>query len=275
MNNKNILTKWNIIFIIIILSWTIFHVYYLFLTSIKPAFLLLERPPRFFFSPSLQSYEKILIEDQYYQYFVNSTLIALGATILALFIGSLASFSFIQWKFRWKEAIFLSSLIGRMFPPVTTLIPIFFIMRSLKLLDSHLSLILVYASFEIPLVLMILRDFFGQVPAEIRECAFLDGCSSFQVFSKIVLPLAVNGILAAGVLTFVLSWNEFLFALVLTSFRAKTAPVALATFVENEGMLQWGAMAALGIFTILPVLIFMIFMNRFLVKGLTLGSLKG
>jgi len=275
MDKKKILTKWNVVFIIIILSWTVFPVYYLSLTSVKPARLMFERPPSFFFSPSLQAYEKILIEEQYYQFFVNSFIIAAGATVLALIIGSLAAFSFIQWKFRWKETIFFSSLIGRMFPPVTTLIPVYFIIRTFGLLDTHLSLVLVYASFEIPLVLLILRDFFNQVPVEIRECAFLDGCSNYQVFSKIVLPLSINGILAAGVLTFVLSWNEFLFALVLTSFRAKTAPVALATFVENEGMLQWGAMSALGIFTILPVLVFMVFMNKFLVKGLTLGSLKG
>lgn len=275
MERKKYFTPWTSVFIIIIFSWTAFPVYYLALTSVKPARMMFERPPRFFFTPSLQAYEKILVEEQYYQFFVNSTIIAVGATVLALIIGSLAAFSFIQWKYRWKEAIFFSSLIGRMFPPVTTLIPVYFMMRTLGLLDTHLSLILVYASFEIPLVLLILRDFFNQVPLEIRECAYLDGCNNFQVFSKIVLPLSINGILAAGVLTFVLSWNEFLFALVLTSFRAKTAPVALATFVENEGMLQWGAMSALGIFTILPVLIFMVFLNKFLIKGLTLGSLKG
>ena len=183
-----------------------------------------------------------------YQIIRRVTLPLIKGTILALIIGATAAFSFSHWLFRGKEQLFLVSLIGRMFPPVTTLIPIYFMMKLLRILilDTHISLILVYAAFQVPLVLLILRDFFSQVPREICECAYLDGCKSWQVFVRIVLPLTKHGIIAAGILCFVEAWNEFLFALVLTSFKAKTAPVILATYVENEGMLQWGALEKLG-----------------------------
>lgn len=274
-NRVNLKNLWIITIIFVVVIWTIFPLYYLFVTSVKPAKMLFERPPRLVVFPSFDTYERVLFQEAYYRFFINSFLISTGATLLALLIGAPAAFAFVQWEFRGKEPLFFTSLIGRMFPPVTTLIPIYLMIKHLKLLDTLLALVLIYAAFQVPLVLLILRDFFQQVPQEIRECAYLDGCSSRQVFLRIVLPLSINGILAAGILSFVLSWNEFLFALVITSYDAKTAPVALATFIETEGVIQWGIIAALGICTIMPMLLFMVFMHKFLIKGLTLGSLKG
>ncbi|HXZ44637.1 MAG TPA: carbohydrate ABC transporter permease [archaeon] len=257
------------------LAWTLFPLYYLFLTSVKNIRVIMERPPRLFVWPlSFEVYERILIRERFYEFFVNSFVIAVGATLLALAIGGLAAFAFSHWKFRGKEPLFLASMIGRMFPPITTLIPIYLVVKFAGLLDTHLALILIYASFQVPLVLLILRDFFAQVPREISECAYIDGCTPWLVFLRIILPLAKNGIMAAGILCFVEAWNEFIFALVLTSFKAKTAPVVLATYVENEGTLQWGALAALGVWTVMPTLLFMLFLRRFLIRGLTVGALK-
>ena len=202
-----------IIIIIIAIIWIVFPIYYLFLTSVKPADSLFETPPRMITSPDFDTYDKIFIQERFYRFFQNSFIIASGATLLALLIGSLATFAFTQWKFRGREALFITSLVGRMFPPVTTLIPIYLIIKFMRLLDSHLALILIYAAFLLPLVILILRDFFQNVPSEICECARLDGCSHLQLFIRIVLPLSVNGLLATGVLCFVEAWNEFLFAL--------------------------------------------------------------
>ena len=262
--------------IAVALIWTLFPLYYLFLTSVKSIRTIMEQPPRLFVWPlTFDTYEQVLIEERFYEFFVNSFIIATGATLLALAIGGLAAFAFSHWKFRGKEPLFLASMVGRMFPPITTLIPIYLMVKYAGLLDTHLALILIYASFQVPLVLLILRDFFSQVPREISECAYIDGASPWQVFARIILPLAKNGIMAAGILCFVEAWNEFIFALVLTSFKAKTAPVVLATFVENEGTLQWGALAALGVWTVMPTLLFMLFLRRFLIRGLTMGALKG
>jgi multiple sugar transport system permease protein len=261
--------------ILVLLIWTLFPIYYLFITSVKPAKQLFETPPRLVTKPTLTTYHNILIEQKFFRFFVNSFIIASAATVLALVVGALAAFAFSQWKFRGQKGVFFLSLIGRMFPPFTTLIPIYLMIKYARLMDTHLSLILIYMAFLLPLILLILREFFSGVPSELCECARIDGCNNFQIFALIVVPLSVNGILAAGVLAFVNAWNEFLFALVLTSFRAKTAPVALATFVEGEGMVQWGQLGVLGMCTILPTILFMAFMQRFLVRGLTLGALKG
>ncbi len=264
-----------ILILIVVMIWTLFPVYYLFITSVKPAKQLFETPPRLITKPTFSTYEDILIRKKFYKFFVNSIVIAVSATILTLVIGSLAAYAFSQWKFRAKEGLFFLSLIGRMFPPFTTLIPIYLMVKYARLMDTHIALILIYLAFLLPLVLLILREFFNNVPVEICECARIDGCNHFQIFYRIVVPLSVNGILAAGVLCFVNAWNEFLFALILTSFRAKTAPVALGTFVEGEGMVQWGQLGVLGMCTILPTILFMVFLQKFLIRGLTLGSLKG
>jgi multiple sugar transport system permease protein len=261
--------------LLVVLLWTLFPIYYLFITSVKPAKQLFETPPRLITRPTLSTYQDILVAQKFYRFFVNSLIISVAATALALVIGALAAYAFSQWKFRGREGWFFLSLIGRMFPPFTTLIPIYLMVKYARLMDTRIALILIYMAFLLPLILLILREFFAGVPQEICECARIDGCNHRQIFTRIVVPLSINGILAAGVLAFVNAWNEFLFALVLTSFRAKTAPVALGTFVEGEGMIQWGQLGVLGLCTILPTILFMVFMQKFLVRGLTLGALKG
>jgi multiple sugar transport system permease protein len=264
-----------VLILVVVLLWTLFPIYYLFITSVKPAKQLFETPPRLVTTPTLSTYQDILVAQKFYRFFVNSLIVSLAATALALVIGALAAYAFSQWKFRGREGWFFLSLIGRMFPPFTTLIPIYLMVKYARLMDTRISLILIYMAFLLPLILLILREFFAGVPQEICECARIDGCNHRQIFARIVVPLSINGILAAGVLAFVNAWNEFLFALVLTSFRAKTAPVALGTFVEGEGMIQWGQLGVLGLCTILPTILFMVFMQKFLVRGLTLGALKG
>jgi multiple sugar transport system permease protein len=264
-----------ILITVVLLLWTIFPVYYLFITSVKPAKQLFSTPPKMITKPTFSTYQDVLIEQKFYKFFVNSLIIALSSTIIALAIGSLGAYAFSQWKFRGREGLFFLSLIGRMFPPFTTLIPIYLMVKYVKLMDTHIALILIYIAFLLPLIMLILREFFSNVPKEICECARIDGCNHMQIFIRMVVPLSVNGLLAAGVLAFVSAWDEFIFALVLTSFRAKTAPVALGTFVEGEGMIQWGQLGVLGMCTILPTIIFMVFLQKFLVKGLTLGALKG
>jgi multiple sugar transport system permease protein len=158
---------------------------------------------------------------------------------------------------------------------VTTLIPIFLMVQTLRLLDHAVGLILPYVAFQVPLVLLIMRGFFQQVPVELYESASLDGAGTLQLFARIALPLTTPGLVASGVIAFILTWNELLFALVLTSSRARTASVGLATFLETEGAVQWQMVAALGLITIVPVFLFMGFLHRFMVRGLTLGALKG
>jgi multiple sugar transport system permease protein len=187
----------------------------------------------------------------------------------------MGAFAFTYYRFPWREGTFFLCILGQMFPPVTTLIPIFLMVQTLRLLDHAVGLILPYVAFQVPLVLLIMRGFFQQVPVELYESASLDGAGTLQLFARIALPLTTPGLVASGVIAFILTWNELLFALVLTSSRARTASVGLATFLETEGAVQWQMVAALGLITIVPVFLFMGFLHRFMVRGLTLGALKG
>jgi multiple sugar transport system permease protein len=162
-----------------------------------------------------------------------------------------------------------------MYPPVTTLIPVFFAIQYMGLHDTRTAVILAYAGFQIPFVIWIMKAFFEDIPRDIIESASLDGANLLTTFRKMIIPLSLPGILATGILVFVLNWNEFLFALVLTSYDAKTAPVAVASFAETEGMLQWGTLSVLGVLTIFPILIIMLFLRKYLIKGLLIGAVKG
>lgn len=252
----------------------IFPIYYLALTALKPSTLLFSVPPVFFFRPSLGGILDILFRQGYYRFFVTSFFVALAASVGAVGLASAAAFAYNRLRFRGKEEIFFLTLIPRMFPPVTTLIPIFLLIQKLNLLDTAAGLIIPYVGFEIPMSMLIMRRFFAQLPAELFESASIDGSSTLGMLVWLAAPLAAPGILACLILSFTFCWNELLFGLVLTSSRARTAAVALATFVEAEGQVQWGAVASLGLVTILPAVLFVLFMQRYLVDGLTLGAMK-
>lgn len=253
----------------------LFPVYYLFLTSLKPTGLLFAIPPRFLFKPTFQGYVDLFYKSRYYSYYLNSIVVATVSALLALLLGGLGAFAFTNLRFSGKRFWFFLVLITRMYPPVTTIIPVYFMINRMGLSDTRIALILLYTAFQIPMVVWIMTSFFAEIPKEVRESALLDGCSVGRLFHSIVFPLALPGAIASGILVFALNWNEFLFSLVLTSRYAKTAPVALMAFLESEGMVQWGSVSVLGFATILPTLIFMVVLNRFLVKGLMVGAVKG
>jgi multiple sugar transport system permease protein len=160
-----------------------------------------------------------------------------------------------------------------MTPPVAAAIPIFIIMRTLHLLDTYLALILAYCTFNIPFSVWLLRGFFQEIPREIEESAMVDGCSPFAAFWKISIPLIAPGIAATGIFTFIFSWNEFLFALILTGSRAQTVPVALTGFIRETGIM-WSHMAAAGVLAMVPMVVFTALVQKNLVKGLTMGAIK-
>lgn len=274
MSKKN-WQHFRFVILIIIALLVLFPIFYLFLTSIKPKELLFEIPPRFYFKPTFQKYTDLFLKDKYYLYYYNSFVVASISTLFAVTLGALSSFAFISFDFWGKKFWFYLILFTRLYPPVTTLIPVFFIISRLGLLDTKLSLILLYTAFQVPLSMWIMKSFFLGIPKEIKESAILDGCSVGKLFYKIMLPLAKPGLVASGILIFVFNWNEFLFALILTSNNAKTAPVALMSFLESEGMVQWGSASVLGFSTIFPILIIIIFLNRYLIKGLLAGGVKG
>lgn len=264
----------NVAGILLVLAGSLFPVYYMLLASLKPDSILLDQPPRFLFLPTLHNYAKLLIEDDFARYYWNSIQVAGISTVIAVFVGSMMAFAFLRSDFRGRRILFFLILIPRSFPPITTVIPIFFVVRALGMMDQIATLIIFEAAVRLPLVIWIMRGFLRSVPVELVEAAMLDGCTMIQAFFRIVLPLAAPGMGAAAIICFIDTWNAFLVPLVLTNFKAITAPVALLSYAETEEQLVWGVIAAGGFLTILPILFVALLLHRYLLSGLTAGAVK-
>ena len=209
--------------------------------------------------------------------FANSITASVGASLLAIVIGSLAAYGLSRFRYKlgpWRNDdisfFFLSQLI---LPPVVLALPFLVLYRSLAMLDTKLGLIVVYTLMVLPIVIWIMRDQFNAIPAELEQAAQVDGASIWVAFTRIVLPIALPGMVAAFILSVVLCWNEYFFAALLTSTDAKTLPVMVASQTGSQGI-DWWSMAALSTAAIAPLVLIGIFLERYIVKGLTAGAIK-
>jgi multiple sugar transport system permease protein len=217
------------------------------------------------------------VRDEFLMRFENSILASVGASLLAVVIGSLAAYglSRFQYKFGpWRNKdisfFFLSQLI---LPPVVLAMPFLVLYKELALLDTKIGLILVYTLMVLPIVIWIMRDQFDTIPQELEQAALVDGCTVWGAFLRIVLPIALPGMVAAFILSVVLCWNEYFFAALLTSTDAKTLPVMVASQTGSQGI-NWWSMAALSTAAIAPLVLIGLFLERYIVKGLTAGAVK-
>jgi len=245
----------------------------LFLTSVKTEVDALSFPPKWIFLPTLKNYAEIFRTSPLVGYAFNSLIVASLNTGASLVLGSMAAYGLARFKFRGADNIAFWILSIRMMPPVAAIIPIYAIMKSLRILDTPWCLVITYLTFNLPFVVWMMKGFFEDIPREIEESALIDGCSEFGVFRKIALPLAAPGLAATAILAFIFSWNEFLFALILTGTKAVTLPVGIIGYMKETGI-NWGYMTAGGILALIPVIIFTTLVQKHLVKGLTLGALK-
>lgn len=267
-----------------------FPIYYWITVAFKSDRDIFTVPPKLFdFAPTMKSFEQVFgislgfdrgLEvlpggGNFYMLprLWDSIVVAFFSTILAVAIATLAAYALSRLRFRAQHHFVFWVLSTRMMPPVAIAIPMFFIYKGFGLLDTYTGVILVHALMNMPLAVLLLKSFFDDIPPEIDEAALIDGASRFTIFRKIVFPMAVGGVAATAVLCFVFSWTEFLFVLTLTQTSLKTVPVVSSTFVTSTGT-AWGNMAALGTAAMIPAFIFILLVQRNLVRGLTLGSLK-
>ncbi|GAA0181518.1 carbohydrate ABC transporter permease [Clostridium sediminicola] len=206
----------------------------------------------------------------------NSLVVSTSTTLISVFIGSMAAYSLARGKLsKIARTIFgVWFMVQKMYPAIATAIPVFLVIRKLGLMDTKSALIIMNTSFSIPLVIWLMMGFFQDLPIELEESAMLDGCNMFNRFFRIVLPITKPGLIAAAILTFVATWNEFLFAVILSIRKAKTLPVVIAGFITDRG-LAWGPMAATTVVTIIPVVIIVRALQKDFVKGLSMGAIKG
>jgi multiple sugar transport system permease protein len=208
--------------------------------------------------------------------FMNSIIISLASTFLTTLLGSMAAYALAKTYLAYaiRRGLMIWILVTRIFPPVTTAIPYYVIVRNLHLGDTHFALILTYVAYGLPFVIWLMLGFFQDMPPEIEKAAIVDGCSFWQRFQKVILPLALPGLAVTSIFAFIYSWNELLYASMLTSFNAKTIPVVVSGFISDQ-FLRWGEMTAIGSLMVIPVLIFAAGAQRYLVRGLTFGAVKG
>jgi multiple sugar transport system permease protein len=262
----------------------LFPIYWTFTTSLKDQVAVLQGPtyiPFVDFQPSAIGWTDILGTPDQRDILIrnarNSLVIALAASTLAVILGSMAGYGltrfnyrFLIWRNRDISFWFLSQLI---LPPAAVVMPLLILYRQFNLLDKHLGLILLYTVINLPIVIWIMRDQFNSIPVDLEQAALVDGDSLLGAFLRVVVPVAGPGIVAAFILSVILSWNEYFFATVLTSINAVTMPILIATQVSSQGI-KWWAMAAVATACIAPLVIIGVFLERFIVRGLTAGAVK-
>jgi multiple sugar transport system permease protein len=234
-------------------------------------------PPWFNFTPTLEHYYEAFVTRSFGQYLITSAVVAVISTLCALVLGTLAAYALARFRLPYDldRKLSLWILSTRMFPAIVTAVPLFLMMRDLRLLNTKAALIVVYTAFNLPFVVWMMRGFFDEVPRDLEEAALVDGDSRLGALVRVVLPLVAPGLAATAVFCLIVSWNEFLFALVLTQTDASmTLPVGIAGRV-TQYEIKWGVMSAAGAVAIVPILVFAMAMQKYLVRGLSLGAVKG
>ena len=266
-----------IIVLIIIVIAILFPFYWLITNAFKMEQEYFADPPVVFPSRiTFQNFIDAVVKYELFKGLKNSLLIASGTTVVTLLAGSMAAYALINGALPRKlKSVFAGwFLVQKMYPAVVVAVPVFYIIRTLGLMDSVLALIIMNASFNLPLVILLMIGFYQEVPYEVEEQSMLDGCSFIQRYFYITTPMVKLGLVATGMLTFVYSWNEFLYAVILTVNRAKPLTVTIAGFITDKGLI-WGPMAAMGCTIVFPVLLIMWLMQKNFISGISAGALKG
>jgi multiple sugar transport system permease protein len=259
--------------LLLVLVVCVFPFYWMVTASFKQQPDILSSTPQFLFEPTLQNYVDAFGKFDILKSLKNSLFVALVTVVLSLVLGTPAAYAIARFEFKGKRDIWFWFISNRMLSPIVVALPFFLIARNLKLLDTPWALILIYLTFNVPIVVWICADQFRNIPKELDEAATLEGYSSFAIFWKIGLPLAMPALAVSAIFSFIFSWNELLYALILTRSEAKTAPVVATSFMSGYE-LPWGQIMATGTLVALPVIVFSMIVSRQLVRGLTAGAVK-
>jgi multiple sugar transport system permease protein len=261
------------ILLILICAFCIFPFYWMVTTSLKTQAVALQSPPAWLFSPTLSNYTEVLFADKVGVSLINSIIVSVATTVLAVCLGTPAAYALARFEFRGKTDLWFWFITNRFVSPVVLAFPVFLISRELGLRDTHLALILMYLTFTLPIVIWICTDQFRSIPYELDEAAMLEGAGQWRIFRSICLPLAMPGVAVSSILAFIFSWNELLFAYILAPKFAKTAPAMAVTFMEGYDV-PYGKIMATSTLIVIPVLIFALLASKHLVRGLTMGAVK-
>lgn len=260
--------------VLLILLFAVTPYLWMVLTSIKPNSAIATFPVQYLpTEPTLEHYRVLLARTSFLHNLFNSLVVALGAVVLGLGVSVPAAYAFSRFRFTGRGGLLVFFLVINMVPVVLLIIPLFVLMRQLGLIDTFIGVIMGHATFAIPFSVWMMTSYFNALPAELDEAALVDGASRWQTIRHVVLPLAMPGIVTTGIYIFVNSWNEYLFAMMLSGQNIKTVTVALQSFI-GEFTVQWGLLTAGGTLIAIPVTLLFLIIQRRLVGGLTAGAVK-
>lgn len=276
----NILSLGRWLFLAFLLAFTALPMLWMVSTSLKSEFAAIQQPPTWIpAEPTINQYTTLLSPtsptgQQFLGYIRNSIIVSSATTILGLLVAVPAAYAFARFNFPGRDALFFSVLIRNMFPVVVFLIPLFILMKNLRLIDTYFSLILTYLTFGLPLSIWLLKGFYDNIPPELERAARIDGATRFQAFWKIILPLSAPGLVATAIYAFIQGWNEYVYARTfINSEQRMTMPVGLERFFTEYASNWPGLMAASFIMSV-PVVVLFLVLQRHFVRALTEGAVK-
>lgn len=261
--------------LLMVLAWSLGPILLVVLSSLKQPRQIFEVPFRAVFVPTLENYQTLVrLNPEFFAGLRNSLIATTGAVLLTLAASFAAGYVYARAKESAYKASAVFMLVVRMLPPIVVTVPLFPVVNRLALNDSHLILILLYAAFYVSLGSWMMRSFVAQIPIELEEAAALDGASLFQILRLVILPLAAQGLVALTLFVVVFAWNEYVFAMIFTTSAARTAPVVIGEMLSTAEGVQWGAVFAAATIQLVPVVLIVLALQRFLIAGLTAGAVK-
>ncbi len=269
--------------VLLLAIWTLFPFFWILLTSLKQPLDVIAAPPKLTFTPTLENFRAIFIGQQrglyasarpdFPRFFLNSILISSGAVLLSFLAGVPASYALARYNFRFKEPLAFLFLSFRFAPFITFLIPRYILFQKTGLYNTYSGLILAYQLITLPFTVWMLRSFFMEIPTEVEEAAKIDGCSWWGVLTRVILPLSLPGMAVTVILGFMFSWNAFNYPLMLAGRQTFPVTVGAIQFISYEQVL-WGQMAAASLVAVVPQLILSLFVQKYIVRGLTMGAIR-
>jgi multiple sugar transport system permease protein len=256
-----------------VLAFFLFPIYWMIATSLKHPPDILTQPPKWIFEPTLDNYRFVFQRRNFVQYFQNSLFAATFSSMIVVLLGGFTAYGIARYRVGRGPLMFFI-LTFRMFPPIAVVIPFFIIFRTFHLLDTRLALVIAYTVMNLPLAVWLMHSFVRDIPLAVEEAAYVDGYTRWQVLGRVVAPLAAPGLAVTFIFSFLFAWNEFLFAFILTRTQAATVTLGVSSFITQEGTL-WGPLAASAVVAVLPMMVLVMFLQRYVARGLTFGAVKG
>lgn len=267
-------------FLVVLTAFSALPMVWMLLTSVKSQFAALQYPPQWIpTSPTLEQYWRLLspssdVGREFLTYMLNSVVVSTATTVLGLVVAVPAAYAFSRFRFPGRNLLFYSVLLRNMFPAVVFLMPLFIMMRWLGLVNTHASLILTYLTFGLPLSIWLLKGFYDNIPAQLEQAARIDGATRFQAFLLIVMPLSSPGIIATAIYSFIIAWNEYIYALTFINDQSKmTLPIGLQYFF-TEYATNWPGLMAASFIMSVPVVAMFLILQKYFVRALTEGAVK-